>query len=1270
MDNSPNPVNTGKTAKATKTTSPTARFFRKLFATLFLALTAVLCLLAIIYSSPWGAKITAKAVNKFTSVTLIYKQGMLSETVDFSAIKYNNKHIDIVGNDVSLRFHLRCLWDKTLCINELVINKLEVNVHPEPSNEIKENSQVNLPFAIKADTLSINAAHIKTNGQLIEVYDFTSAINIKNNFFAFDHPEASRVNVINTSLSVNKKSSKPLSELHQLNLPEIYLPINLSIHNLTLETFLMRTALKNEDDNELALTKTKLDGQWVANSVNVSSFSTSHTMLDILKLSGSLQTVKHYPVNLGLKTNIKQNSVWPQVSNSTQNTSLQGDFSKLTFTGSSQGTLELTTNGTVSLTDKKLPYTLKVNVQKLPLYDDVSHVVHPSTVFITSEGDLIQQQISLNSVINGLGYKDAKLTFNGKHSTVEKETTVTIDAFSLKGNKNDIDIAGSVTLGDKPTWNLRINAKDFTLPLIEQPILGHKFTGQVNGVLSTHGLFDYEYSTVTVTNSNLSGVINNIPFSAEGNLYLSENWQLAPSDLSLSIFDSTLDIKGHNDVQWHVDGLLSTPQIGVYAPKAEGELSTSFSIRGPLKNPTIEFAQGIKDFTYQGISSALIQAKGIYYPAQNHALVAQVKSNTVDWSGTELKQVVSNIDANFDTQKVDLAWQGDLNSKLTLNGIWNDQTKNWIGTIISAEVNYLDFQWLPNKTITTQYNAIKKEISVSQHCWKNDGLNLCLSKDVSFSNKGNIPLFMTMYTPRFNEDFSPEDILINTSIEGDVNLAWTENGHYVINGDLVLLAGNVLLEDSTLGLPVEILSAWDKGRFTFDVDNESINSHLSLSPNEGSTAPFYSTLNINSNIKRTEIFPVSGTANLNNFNLRPFQSISPEIGALSGIIHSDVKISGTLKDPKINGKINLLDGSLNLLRSPTVLDKGNVQIDLLGDHAELSGTFNVDQDVASISGDVNWLNDRWLNVDVTADKLSILLPPHVEATIAPKINVKLTEETLRLSGDVSVLNGVLEVNELPEGSVALSKDVVFVDNAGKEIVKESRFNIETDIKLFINEEFQLAGQGFNGNLEGELLIQHGTQKPLQVFGNLNIPGGRYHAYGQRLQIEKGKVAFNGPTDNPHVDLRATRTIPKENIKVGVEIKGQANSLALTLVSSPTMTRAQTLSYLLRGQALDLDNSDDSGIGMALGAALANYSGVLKQVEKLPLLNNVEIGGSSEQISIAGYIGKKIYIKYGIGVDGPEEELTIRLFLQSRLWVETISGLENSVDIYYSFDTNL
>ena len=53
--------------------------------------------------------------------------------------------------------------------------------------------------------------------------------------------------------------------------------------------------------------------------------------------------------------------------------------------------------------------------------------------------------------------------------------------------------------------------------------------------------------------------------------------------------------------------------------------------------------------------------------------------------------------------------------------------------------------------------------------------------------------------------------------------------------------------------------------------------------------------------------------------------------------------------------------------------------------------------------------------------------------------------------------------------------------------------------------------------------------------------------------------------------------------------------------------------------------------------------------------------------ISGYIGDRVYLKYGIGVFEPINELTVRLYLLNRLWVEVVSGIEQSGDIYYSFD---
>ncbi len=44
-----------------------------------------------------------------------------------------------------------------------------------------------------------------------------------------------------------------------------------------------------------------------------------------------------------------------------------------------------------------------------------------------------------------------------------------------------------------------------------------------------------------------------------------------------------------------------------------------------------------------------------------------------------------------------------------------------------------------------------------------------------------------------------------------------------------------------------------------------------------------------------------------------------------------------------------------------------------------------------------------------------------------------------------------------------------------------------------------------------------------------------------------------------------------------------------------------------------------------------------------------------------------WILYGVGVYEPINVLTTRFYLQSQFWLEVVSSLNSSADIYYSFD---
>jgi autotransporter translocation and assembly factor TamB len=121
-----------------------------------------------------------------------------------------------------------------------------------------------------------------------------------------------------------------------------------------------------------------------------------------------------------------------------------------------------------------------------------------------------------------------------------------------------------------------------------------------------------------------------------------------------------------------------------------------------------------------------------------------------------------------------------------------------------------------------------------------------------------------------------------------------------------------------------------------------------------------------------------------------------------------------------------------------------------------------------------------------------------------------------------------------------------------------------------------------------------------------------------------------------------------------------------------MTEGDAMSYLIWGRSLGSGNSSDGTvIALSLVGSAFNRTNLVSTLNKVPGVSDISFGaeGSEEDAAatVSGYIGERIYLSYGIGINEPINVVTARLFLQSRLWLEVVSRLENSLDLYYAFD---
>ncbi len=65
---------------------------------------------------------------------------------------------------------------------------------------------------------------------------------------------------------------------------------------------------------------------------------------------------------------------------------------------------------------------------------------------------------------------------------------------------------------------------------------------------------------------------------------------------------------------------------------------------------------------------------------------------------------------------------------------------------------------------------------------------------------------------------------------------------------------------------------------------------------------------------------------------------------------------------------------------------------------------------------------------------------------------------------------------------------------------------------------------------------------LHINGQVDIPAGRFRAYGQDLIVRKGQIQFSGPADQPFLNLEAIRNPDNtaDGVIAGVKVTGLAD----------------------------------------------------------------------------------------------------------------------------------
>lgn len=416
--------------------------------------------------------------------------------------------------------------------------------------------------------------------------------------------------------------------------------------------------------------------------------------------------------------------------------------------------------------------------------------------------------------------------------------------------------------------------------------------------------------------------------------------------------------------------------------------------------------------------------------------------------------------------------------------------------------------------------------------------------------------------------------------------------------------------------------------------------------------------------------PVGGSVRIELNSLELVPVVVPALQRVEGNVKARIDIAGQLNQPRLSGEGRV---------------RGEVAVPLLG--LELKdmdlalagapdGTLRVDGSVRSgpgqltVEGELHprGLDDWRARVHAEGAQVEVVRLPKAHVLADPDFSVDVTPTVVRLDGAVHIPKADIELPE-PSEAVSASPDVALVGGRHEER-DASRWQARGRLKLTLGDAVRVSGYGFRGRVGGQLTLIEGDQAVTTAQGELRVEEGEYKAYGQELNVRRGRLLYaGGPVDNPGLDLEAVREVG--DVTAGLSVTGTLQSPALSLFSTPAMDDANVLSYLLTGRPLGQASATEGQLLVSAAASLAGSELLGANIAQTLGLHEVSIErGTSAQdtaLVLGTYLSPRLYVRYTTSLVEDAAVLRVRYQLSSKWTLESQTGAQTGADLLYTIE---
>ncbi len=1263
-----------------------------------LLVTLVVVLGWLVFTTSGAQWLAERAMSEEPRLQLDVQGGSLWHGLDIQALSWRDTGIDVEVGQAGMRWNLVCLLNLRVCVDRVHADDVQVQVDTaalagdqDAPQETGADSRadIDLPVTIGFPAVRLDNVTLDVDGQQIAWQRLALGGSFRGRELTLNQVDWQGL-VARVTLDDDEPDSAPApvpeipgelpdiaalldpANREPIVLPAVDLPIDLE-----LTAFRLQDARLHLDDREEHIELLTLSANLQERRLRLREMELIHPQLH-LHADGQVRLEDDYPLDVELRLDARE---LPGIGDLRLELAAWNSLADLELRLNASGPGEIRVEGHLAALHPELAHGLDISWSDLrwPILEPAEFRSEQGRLWL--EGDLYGYRLDLNVDLSGEDIPDGRITARGDGDFRGAE----LELFRVDALEGYLEASAQLGWDEAIRWDAWLRMEGINaVPLHPEAPDG------IAGELRTRGVLDGERLELDVEIERLQaripredlqllldGVVRHRP---------DEGWLI--DGLALDAGLANLAVSGRVHEQVQLEAEFSVPDFAAVLPQASGRATGRLRVEGPLTAPDVDLDLEAGELAY----GELARLAELAVTARIASLGEAESRLQVDLRGLQAPEadvaadaLTLELDGTRQAHRLALSLLGaPVELELLVQGALSDDLA-WAGELSSAALDGAGMAWELEAPMAAAYRPESKDVTLGAHCWGYRTARLCAEDTLTVGAAGVAGFELAGYELDWLNPWLPEELRLSGSIEAAADARWGGTPLPRVDASVRIRDGRAEMTDPD---DPEIVAALelDTLEAQLTLDAERLELLLDLRSDGIGTADVEATVAVGGD---GSLGAMDGRLRLNGLNVGVAAPFFPDLRRLEGKVNAEANLAGTLDDPVVQGQLQLEAGLVEPLALPVTISEIGLQVDVAGDRADIAGSFRSGAGEAQLSGEAQWRGGAWrLQLGLEGDRLEAAYEDMVTLRVSPDLLLRVEPGQINLTGSVTVPRGEIVIQRLPEGTVGVSSDVVFVDEEitadiplPEELEAPPGWAVNTDIEVILGNRIEFSGFGLTGRVTGQLRVRQVDDGVLQANGEVRILDGGYRAYGQRLRIREGQFLFAGPIDSPEIYVEAVREVTRSapgsaqttTVVAGLRIEGRPESPRVSLFSEPAMSDDDVLSYIILGRPIG-ESGPDGGNMMAqaaLALGIAGGGGYATAVAEGLGIEDFQIDtegeGDDTQFVVSGQLSSNLFISYGVGVFQPGNEITLRYRLARNLYLQAVAGLESALDLLYSFE---